>query len=637
MKRIAGIIAALMTVLMLASCSSGKVVYEQMESNRSVTGKTWTVLVYMCGGAEETAFGTYSNKLSELMSVDYPENVKVLVQTGGSDKWHKKGIYSDYVQRFEMGKDTMYLSDQALATNMGNYQTLVDFLSWGTSKYKSDNYMLVMAGEGSGTIHGMCYDELNDDDSLNLEEISYAISLSGIKFDIVSFDTSLMGSLETAVSLYTYADYMVAPQDILGSGDFDYKNVMEYLCNNPSVETEQICKAICNSYYNKCVDNGNAEDAAMSVIDMSKVSTLNQAFDGMAGDMLTATDGLLNYINLSKAMDKVLVYGGATVDEGFSNSIDLGDTAVKINEYVGNTSNVLIEALNDAVVYRVCGDRKQSCTGLSLYYPISQNNDELQSYMEISNSNRYKEFLRKISTECSVTDEMDSSDFHDSWAWVTYDNDMQTLEYKSILDNNVYELNILGNMDVFKSVGINVYKHDTDNDEYVYIGRYNDVYNDWPAGIFKDDFNGQTTRLCGKNVSMRLVRSYDNYEIYSIPVILNGETSNVRVIRDINEDTYNIIGAWGGVNTQTGKVGHDIKKLGFFDRIAPMLSVYDEDKKSIEYIKGSSGLKLFGGVSKKNIANGEYMLEYEMNDVYNAKRYGTPVKGTSNGGKIIFE
>ena len=95
-----------------------------------------------------------------------------------------------------------------------------------------------------------------------------------------------------------------------------------------------------------------------SGVALDNMSTLNQAFDGMAGDMLTATDSLLNHVNLSKAISGVQLYGGATVDEGFSNSVDLGDMAVKTSEFVGNTSDVLINTLNETVLYRVCGGEK---------------------------------------------------------------------------------------------------------------------------------------------------------------------------------------------------------------------------------------------------------------------------------------
>ena len=62
---------------------------------------------------------------------------------------------------------------------------------------------------------------------------------------------------------------------------------------------------------------------------------------------------------------------------------------------------------------------------------------------------------------------------------------MQTMEYKNYFGRNSYELNILGNMDMFKSVDINVYKADKKSGNYTYIGKYSDLDGDWDAGILK--------------------------------------------------------------------------------------------------------------------------------------------------------
>lgn len=426
MKRVTLIITAVLTVLMLTACSSNKVVYE---SNTESQGgnKAWTVLIYMCGGDDESVNGDYSKKLDEIMNVNYSDNINVIVQTGGSSKWHTKNIYSDYCQRFKAGKNKLYLEDQSMAANMGDYNTLANFISWGTSKYKANHYMLILSGAGGGLINGMAYDELNGNDSLNLEEISYGISAAGVNFDMLSFDSSLMGSLEIAAEMSMCADYMTAPQDVIGNDEWNYEYVLQYLSDNPSTDSQGIGKAVCDGYYAKCEEKGTDKDAAMSCVALDNMSTLNQAFDGMAGDMLTATDSLLNYVNLSKAISGVQLYGGATVDEGFSNSVDLGDMAVKTSEFVGNTSDVLINTLNETVLYRVCGERKANSTGLALYYPLWENNDELQEYMEISNSVKYKEFLRKICTRCNVEDSSNTEDFNSSWAWNTYNQDMQTM------------------------------------------------------------------------------------------------------------------------------------------------------------------------------------------------------------------
>ena len=232
------------------------------------------------------------------MNVNYSDNINVIVQTGGSSKWHTKNIYSDYCQRFKAGKNKLYLEDQSMAANMGDYNTLANFISWGTSKYKANHYMLILSGAGGGLINGMAYDELNGNDSLNLEEISYGISAAGVNFDMLSFDSSLMGSLEIAAEMSMCADYMTAPQDVIGNDEWNYEYVLQYLSDNPSTDSKGIGEAVCDGYYAKCEEKGTDKDAAMSCVALDNMSTLNKAFDGMAGDMLTATDSLLNYVNL---------------------------------------------------------------------------------------------------------------------------------------------------------------------------------------------------------------------------------------------------------------------------------------------------------------------------------------------------
>ncbi|MCH5210457.1 MAG: hypothetical protein J1F01_05775 [Oscillospiraceae bacterium] len=637
MKRITLIITVILASLILSACSEGQVVYEQPQNKLPATGKSWTVLIYMCGGSEETKNAAATNKLNEIMNVDYPENVNVAVQTGGSAMWHKKGVYSDYNQRFEAGKNTLYLADQAMAADMGDYHTLADFLSWGISGYKSDNYMLILSGAGGGSMNGMAFDENFDENSLNLEEISYAVSLTGKKFDVICLDASLMGSIETAAALSTYADYLVAPQSIQNPDTWDYSGMLRHICNNPSSGTADICKAICDMYYAKSERNGTSSETAMSVIDLSKISTLNQALDGMAGEMLVSTDQMSDYINMSGMISGAHIYGGATADEGYSNLIDIGDTAMKISGLVGNTADALIGALNDAVIYRVCGSNQRESTGLSMYYPIMPDNDELQNYMADAVSVHYKEFLRKTCIDCNVVDEISNTpDYTSSWAWQEYDNAMQHMEYGVFREGNLYELDIAGDMNVIKDVAMNVYKLDKNSGKYVFLGTHHDLQTNRESGIFQDAFSGRMPRLISKSVTIRLVKDCGDYAIYSIPVILNEERSNIRVKHDKVKDRYEIMGAWSGADIN-GKVTSSMISLKTFDKITPLLAATDREQNSTEYIAGLVGTKLRGGVTENNVENGEYMFEYEITDIYNHKRWGTPVHAKVFSGNVRYE
>lgn len=633
MKKVVYFITVIFAAAILSACKSAGVVYDKPAPDRAANGDVWTVMVYMCGGSEEKASGVYSDRLREMMNVSYPENVNVVVQTGGSQEWHMKGVYSDYSQRFEVHKDKLYLADQSAPADMGNYRTLESFLVWGTENYAAQHYILILAGEGGGSMYGMCYDDQNNGGGLSLEEISYAMSLNGANFDIVGLDTSLMGSIETATSLSTYAQYMVASQDIQPKHSWDYEGFLNYLCNNPSATARDVGVAMCNTYYSKCQKHGTDADAAMSVTDMTKLSTLNQAFNGMAGDMLMLTNTVGDFAVLSNTLDSVHMYGGGSEDEGFSNAVDIGDMAMKMQQYVGNTADVLIEALNDAVVYRVCGSREQNSVGLSVYYPFSQNNDELQEYMKLAAGVKYKEFLRKRCITCNVTDEAATSDYTASGAWQEYDSGMQSLEYATVLNGNSYELNIAGNMNMFKKVAVNLYKADKSGN-YVYVGSYDRLNANWEMGIFQDDFDGRLLQLYSKNVSPTLLRHYDEYDLYSIPIMLNGIRKSARIAYYRDSGKYKVLGAWPYI--EGGRVQGEIEKIGFFDDVRPLLRQYDEHHQTLEYVVYSPVKRLMRGAGEGSADSGSYIFEYEMTDIYGQKRRGTPVNASVSGGKVTF-
>ena len=635
MKRTAVIFAALLSLMLLASCGKGvRVVYERPAPSAAQSGKSWTVLVYMIGGSEETLNGTMSDKIEAITSLDYPSNINVAIETGGSADWHIKGIYNDYIQRFEAaGNGKMFLADQMQTVSMGDYRSLTEFIMWGASHYRTDNYMLILAGAGGGSMYGIGSDELFEYDSLDIDEISYALSVAGTKFEIVGMDASLMGSIETATGIANYTDYLVAPQDVQNADCWDYADFLGELCENTDMDGAELGRTICDGYYQKIAHQGGEKYAAMSVIDTSNITTLNQAFDGMAGDMLIATDSLDNYKSLRAALAKTRVYGGASDDEGYSDLVDLGDMASKCAEQVGTTAATLISELENTVVYSVRGSYQRGATGLSVYYPLDMDSGHLQQYMDMSHGSKYKEFLRKICINSNVTDNVtNTADYTSSWVWTSYVDDMSWLEYKSILENNSYELHVTGNMDLFSGVRLNVYSKDKKSGRYVFIGNCDDIDEQWDAGIFKAAFSCRLPELAGMPVTMSLVRSYDSYDVYSVPVLVNGEVASIRI--KYENGSYDILGCWGTLDGN-GLAVSALRKLKASDKITPMLAVLGEhDERS--YILGKPKKKLWRGIKKGKTEDGEYTFEFVMTDIYGLERYGTAVTANISGKNIVY-
>ena len=110
---------------------------------------------------------------------------------------------------------------------------------------------------GGGSLLGVCQDELFGGNSIGLIDIRKAfkdvwtdeISSNNPPFEVVAFDTCIMSTYETAVSLEGIARYMVASQEsIWGKVMFNYNGLLEGLSVNPTMNGEELGKLICDTY-----------------------------------------------------------------------------------------------------------------------------------------------------------------------------------------------------------------------------------------------------------------------------------------------------------------------------------------------------------------------------------------------------
>lgn len=608
-KKLLWLLLLILSVLTLSACGEKDYISMERAKRAESTGPSWTVLVYMCGGDSESREGLASECIKEMTELDYPENINVVVETGGSSQWHINGIYPDYLQRFELQKGGMCLVDQKMADNMGDYRTLEDFLSWGTKTYPAEHYMAVVWDHGGGSLSGISYDELYGDDCLNLEELSYAISLSGTKFDIIGFDAGLSANLETASAIASYGDYMVASAEYAPEC-WDYTAAIQCLIDYPNGVTGDICRVICDAAYAKCKESKTDGAASLSVTDLSKVSTLAQSFDGLAGVMLTSTDSLNGCAHLQRSLEYAHVYGANSPEEGYSNVIDLGNLAEIVQEDTGTTSDILGQTLIEAVPYKINGKYHDGASGLGVFYPLDNNPDTVIKYMDIDISSNYKQYLRNIVTN---TDAYQEEDYHSSNAWQYYSKELQNLQvYTDINEDAYYELNLIGYMGIVKTVGVNRSMYDKKSGKLVSLDFDEKCDSDWDGGIFTYS-TSSAPMLNGRAATMRYVGWGGNYKIYTIPVILNGEQTNLRAAYSEASDSYEVIGAWDGVDAATGKADRTLRKIKLFDRITPVLAADDNS-----YVLGKRFIAGFGGakLKSKKLKNGSYSLNYRIEDIY---------------------
>lgn len=619
MKRILLTAAITAASLVLGGC--GSVVSEYAAPENQGKRATRSIYVYMSGGDAEKDYGSATETLREMTKAEIAENVNIVVQTGGSNAWYDGNIIAGKAERFEVHKGGLQKIASIDDDNMGSANTLLDFLNWGNEKYPADDKILIIWGQGGGSAGGVAYDARYDYDSLTAGEIAFALGKSGENYSMIGFDACLSASLENAAAIAPYADFMVASEELQPCG-WAYDKWLKYVYENPTASSDKIGSIICDSYYNKCVDMGQEAFCTASVIDLSKISELKQAFDGFIGELGTAPESIERYRDYIMNMNTVHKLGGKTESEGYSNMVDLGD-------FMKQTSgNDMSDVINSAVIHNVCGKLVPYAGGIGIFYPVHQNKDELNKYFDITPSSYYAEFLRKICASIEFDDGL--PDHRSSQAWNDYRNERAYFVSTAAVENNRYELNISGNMDIVEDVSLNLYKYDEVSGKYLYTDDYFGMEVNRPAGIYKD--NGSVTGLMlnGKSIASYLIDKGDDYNLYSVPVYIDGVQGDIRIaVTDGNK--AKAYGFRKRINPLYGIASRDVRKIYPFTKLAGFCRAYNSD----ECYKTDGQYAWFMSFKDKKLPDGEYKLEYKIVDIYGEETLLPPSDMTVAGETVL--
>ena len=141
-KKLLALFLALGMILTLAACG-GEDTPEASDPAAEVinpvegTGDgNWAVYWYLCGSDLETNGGFATIDLNEMMQVQLPEGVNVVIQTGGSAVWQNEYMDPAKVQRWLYNSEGLQLIYEQETTNMGDAQTLYEFLYYANENFR---------------------------------------------------------------------------------------------------------------------------------------------------------------------------------------------------------------------------------------------------------------------------------------------------------------------------------------------------------------------------------------------------------------------------------------------------------------------------------------------------------------------
>ncbi len=555
------------------------------------------------------------------------------------------GIKTDSLGRYHVVNEDIILDATVPLASMGDPKTLSDFITWGSESYPADKYMLVFWDHGGGSMAGVCFDELYEGDGLSLSEIKEAIREADIPLEVIGFDACLMASLETAESIQGYGHYLVASEELEPGGGWNYEDFLNCLSDDPGMDGEELGKRIADGYLEKCSISDEDAMITLSVTDLTKIPALSAAYRGLSGEILLSTQDAESFTAVFQGATRAVNYGGNTDAEGYTNMVDLGDL-IKQTEGVLNQNAANVEAaLHEAVRYEIHGTNRKGSNGLSVFYPLGIDENTVGTYSQIADNTAFLEYTSILygdydsaeweekwekaweeaysekaveegkydslfaegqeSAQEQAPQEQEPQEqepqeqepqeqasqeqaqgFFEALSNLTpiKEEDHKVLFSQGINDNGYHQIKITSGLDVVSEVSFELYYEIPETGEYMYLGSDNNLIADWDSGVFEDNFEGSWITIGGEFVYAELIEQNEEYNLYSVPVLLNGKEKHLRAVYEYNKEKFRILGVKDGIDDETGQCGRD-EKLKDGDKIEFLFYVYDPESDSEEMIE----------------------------------------------------
>lgn len=569
----------------------------------SVEKDSWTVFVYLCGSDLESKAGAATQDLSEMVGARGSDKVRFIVETGGAKRW-RSNIGGNELRRYVIQDGSIMEVERKQRASMGLADTLADFLQWGLRSYPAEHIGLILWDHGGGSISGVCFDEVNGNDSLMLRELDAGLAKANPilwqKLDFVGFDACLMGTLETANVLASYADYMFASQEIEPGSGWEYSSIIEHLAARPDTSTEELGRALADGYRDS-LPSSSRSSATLSVVDLSQVDELMQAFYRYSQELYDVSADQQTLATISRGVRQADCFGSNSWLEGFSNMVDLGGI-VRASGGATPSAQDVLSALERAVTYQVRGRAHAGASGLSVYYPLSVGgSQELTAFESVALNPSYLSYVDRLAHGATYSAGQQYQSYsNDYW----YDDsglwemllDESTLELvfgwrsaprweyvdahegaselvsfavePAVDEQGVYRMQFdeEGVANVASASGL-VYQELPEGQRA--LGETFDVYADWDQGVVEDGFDGRWLALPdGQPLCLYVVEATEDYAVFTSPVEVNGEDRYLRLHQDLATGAVEVEGTWQGTGAG-GSVDRGSQALAEGDTLVP--------------------------------------------------------------------
>ena len=600
--------------------------------------------------------GAASADISEMVSNELPENITIVVQTGGATRWSNTLVNPNKTQRFVIKNGIISEVENMHIQDSCDPNTLSDFISYCAKNYESDHMGLILWDHGGG-VTGYGLDSIFNSE-MTLADLQKAISkplkkdVNDPYFDIIGFDACLMASTEAASVFDGYGKYLAASEEVMPGDGLNYSVWLNTLAENPTMNAAEVCREITDSYIDfhmkRNLDSittkvlGNTV-VTFSVVDIHKAAMLNAAYEKMNEKLLKlAVNDKSVITDMSRAASKTMRYSKENYD--YYNTIDLGTYVDYLSETYPDECEEVRKLLREAVLYKRGNSFLKDSQGLSIYFPISMGESYglyiFTDYIYNISKNKCTNALYYYKVAGCLNDELQKTVLDVTGKSLPVLNTQLFYDYQMIeptINDNEIVINI--GDDLSKSIQ-DVYLETACYDEVLekitYYGTDN-CYDFDGEGNIVATVDGQWFALDGSLLKADISFSTDETSTYIAKVIHNGVLSLMTFTYDNNTGDI-VINSVSKMPGQTdGEYDPSFRintELIPGDTIIPILTEQDAygqeqqeaNGKKVKY-KASSKIQLI------NLPDGDYVQSVVVTDMRGDSYYSPVVEAHFKNGK----
>jgi hypothetical protein len=319
----------------------------------------WTVMVYISGDNNLEDY-VVKDIETELAPTGSSTNVQVVALADRGPGYDTS--YGDWqtTKLFHITPGMTAASENAVADwgekNMGDPQTLIDFVTWTKTNYPADHYALVFWGHGWGWRPGVVMRDDTDNDTLDYTEEKSAIPALGF-IDVVGYDGCNMSTIEIFNLWHGHATAVTGSQEYVGWEGLQYDLVLAQLAATPTMSADQVAIAFSQS--------ATADKTWSAVAVDNRFNTLLTAVNDWS---VALKNGLArNRKQYDQAFTATRSFWQAPMDK------DLYDMAYEINRLVSNqdiknTSQAVMNAVKGVILHERHVNAYAEVHGITIYH-----------------------------------------------------------------------------------------------------------------------------------------------------------------------------------------------------------------------------------------------------------------------------